>query len=676
MLMDNVNNKWDFIEHNINTAIEQTVPKKCVKKGKSVPWMSKEIRKICTKKKVLYKRFKKNNSHSNEQKFKECSKQLKNAIRRSHSNYSMGISKIAGSNPKKFWNYVRSCKKGSSQISFTTNDGELTEPVEIAHAFNCHFSNNFGDSSVPIDLSSLTSSPPSHGGDCLSFEYFSEDEVENILNGLDTSKSPGPDGILPVFLKSCAHELAPVLCHLFNECMSKGEIPCAWKSANVVPIYKGSGKPKNAISSYRPVSLTSILCKLLERLICKRILCYLDEHDILSDNQFGFRHGRSCEQMLAKFYHFLSGSLDKRDCNLVDGIFLDFSSAFDRVNHNSLLQKLHGYGIRGNVLSWIKSFLIGRKQRVIFQGEYSQWVPVTSGVPQGSVLGPVLFLLFVNDINDNLSSPLFQFADDHSLVRCIKTIDDQLFLQKDLDRIFQWTVKNNLPLNASKCAVVQFSRSKDFLKFSYKLGSCTLNVVDDFKLLGVVFNSSLSFATHIDEVCRKVARLTGFVIRLSRSMHYSALLHLFKALILPHLTYCSVIWKPYQKGFLARLERSQRKVTKVLSFRKTFSFDMSYESRLLEFELLKVGDLFQVLRLVFCFKLINLGPSSFLQYFHTSVVNKDRYLHCTSHTNAFLYSVFVSFPRLWNELPISVRSTSSINSFKNNCKDYYINKFM
>ena len=354
----------------------------------------------------------------------------------------------------------------------------------------------------------------------------------------------------------------------------------------------------------------------------------------------------------------------------MDGIFLDFSSAFDRVNHNLLIQKLHNYGIRGNVLAWIQSFLCCRKQRVIFQGKYSQWVPVTSGVPQGSVLGPILFLLFVNDINDIISSPIFQFADDHSMVRSIRTYDDQVSLQEDLDRIYQWSVANELPLNASKCAVVHFSRSKELMDFSYKLGDRILDVVDNFKLLGVVFNSSLSFATHVDEICRKVSRLTGFVIRTSRNMHYSALLHLFKALILPHLTYCAVVWSPYQSCLLDRLERSQRKITKILLFRKMFRSDMEYESRLAEFELLKVKDLFQYLKLIFCFKLINnMGPSSFLQYFRCSVVNNARYLHWTSHTNAFLNSVFVSFPRLWNELPISARSATSLHAFKNICRE-------
>ena len=172
----------------------------------------------------------------------------------------------------------------------------------------------------------------------------------------------------------------------------------------------------------RPVSLTSVLCKVIEKLISIRIMKYVDEQGILSDNQFGFRSGRNCEQMLVKFFHLLCKTLDDRKCNLVDGIFLDFSSAFDKVDHNLLLTKLHSMGIRGFLLQWIQDFLSQRKQRVVFKGAVSDWCSVTSGVPQGSVLGPIFFVLFVNDINDVVSSPLFQFADDHTVLRPILTM--------------------------------------------------------------------------------------------------------------------------------------------------------------------------------------------------------------------------------------------------------------
>ena len=276
------------------------------------------------------------------------------------------------------------------------------------------------------------------------------------------------------------------------------------------------------------------------------------------------------------------------DCNLVDGIFLDFSAAFDRVDHSVLLHKLHNYGIRCNMLGWIQSFLSDRKQMVVFQGCYSNWVSVSSGVCQGSVLGPILFLLFVNDINDSLSSLLFQFADDHSIVRCIRSFQDHQALQNYLDKIHLWTLKNNLPPNASKCAVINFSRSSGHSL--YNLGGFEIKVVNDFKLLGVVFNSSLSFSSYVDSVCKKVSRLTGFCIRISWYMNFSALLHLLKALILPHLTYCAVVWNLCQIGLFNRLDIGP------------------YESRLVVFGLLKLCDLFNFLCLVFCFKLINGNP--------------------------------------------------------------------
>ena len=209
---------------------------------------------------------------------------------------------------------------------------------------------------------------------------------------------------------------------------------------------------------------------------------------------------------------------------------------------------------------------------------------------------------------------------------------------------------------------------------TYFLGGVPIKVVDNFKLLGIVFSSSLSFSSHVDVVCRKVSRLTGFVIRISRHMHFRALLYLFKALITPHLTYCAVVWKPCQTDLLDRLDKCQRKISKVLMYRnKSCSSDLSYELRLSAFGLIKTCDLLDLLRLIFCFKLINgFGPSSFLQYFNPSKVNELRYLHSTSHTNSFFNSVFVSFPRLWNELPSSVRSATSLSVFKYSCKKHFL----
>ena len=216
--------------------------------------------------------------------------------------------------------------------------------------------------------------------------------------------------------------------------------------------------------------------------------------------------------------------------------FLDFSSAFDKVDHNLLLRKLHSLGFRDSLLEWIQNFLLMRRQRVIFKGSLSEWCKVTSGVPQGSVLGPILFLLFVNDINDVVSSQLLPFADDHSIVHPICNEHDHIILQQDIQNIFQWTVLNKLPLNLSKCTVMHMTRSKSPNFCSpYFMGTVRLEEVDNFKLLGVTFSKDLSFDSQVGTVSDKISKLSGFIIRCTKNMSSAALLNLYKSLILPHL---------------------------------------------------------------------------------------------------------------------------------------------
>ena len=367
--------------------------------------------------------------------------------------------------------------------------------------------------------------------------------------------------------------------------IQKGQCPASWKDANVVPIYKGSGKPKDDVGSYRPVSLTSVLCKVLEKLISVRMMDYINENNILSDDLFGFRRGRNCEQMLSKFFHVLSKSLDNHNCNLIDGVFLDFSSAFDKVDHNLLLRKLHSLGFRGSLLEWIQNFLLIRRQRVIFKGSLSEWCKVTSGVPQGSVLGPILFLLFVNDINDVVSSQLLQFADDHSIVHPICNEHDHNILQQDIQNIFKLTVLNKLPLNLSKCTVM-------------------------------------------------------------------------------HMT---------------RLEKIQRKVTRI-SFYRRFACDAdsrpSYIERLTELHLMKLEDVLKFSRLVFGYKLLNGHlPDSFGSLVQHSRLNSSRLLHLAAKTSSFFNSMFVTLPRLWNEIPSDIQDSKNLVAFKSGYRSFILNSY-
>ena len=252
-----------------------------------------------------------------------------------------------------------------------------------------------------------------------------------MLLGLDVTKSIGSGGISPRILKECAYELVPSLTKLFNLSLSTGELPGKWKKGNIVPIYKSGGR--TLAENYRPVSLTSIVVKILERVVHKHVMNFLTEEHLLCENQHGFRKYRSCLTQLLQLLHHWFAVLDKRGA--VDVAFLDFAKAFDKVSHPHLFSKLQSHGIKGQLFEWIKNFLLRRNQRVVINGHESNWLEITSGVPQGSILGPMIFLLYINDLPSCVSSNIDLFADDSVLHRQIVTWNDGIQFQESLDQV-------------------------------------------------------------------------------------------------------------------------------------------------------------------------------------------------------------------------------------------------
>ena len=338
--------------------------------------------------------------------------------------------------------------------------------------------------------------------------------IDKLLKGLSPHKAAGPDKFKPIVLQTLHKELAPILQLIFQRSIDTGKIPDIWKEANVSPIYKKG--EKSDPSNYRPISLTCVLCKILEHIVASSLVKHFTELDIFYEMQHGFREKRSCETQLIMLIDELAKNMQMG--KQTDLILLDFSKAFDKVAHEKLLLKLHHYGIRGDTLKWIKDFLDNRKQAVVINGINSEKIPVSSGVPQGSVLGPILFLAYINDLPEQVKSRVRLFADDTALYLAISSTTESEVLQTDLASLEQWEKMWDMQFNPSKCQVLQITKKGKTLDSKYILHNVELESVPAAKYLGVTIADDLSWSKHIDITTKRQTKLLVSLKEISGSI--------------------------------------------------------------------------------------------------------------------------------------------------------------
>ena len=338
--------------------------------------------------------------------------------------------------------------------------------------------------------------------------------VTKILKELKTSKASGPDGISARFLNEVSDEIAPAMALLFNASLQQSAIPTEWKQAIINPIYKAGKMDRGKAENYRPISLTSVTCKLMEHIICTNINKHLENNGVLSNAQHGFRKKRNCETQLIAAINDFARALN--DGMQIDTILLDFSKAFDKVDHRKLCLKLENYGIRGNLLNWIKDFLNNRKQWVVINGERSSVAKVKSGVPQGTVLGPLLFLIYINDLPEGVKSTLRLFADDSFLYRIITSSDDTIQLQTDLNALIKWEKEWSMEFHPDKCKLLRITKKINPIQTDYHMHGYKLESVDEAKYLGVLLQEKLSWKPHVNKTSKKANQTRAF---LQRNIH-------------------------------------------------------------------------------------------------------------------------------------------------------------
>ena len=449
--------------------------------------------------------------------------------------------------------------------------------------------------------------------------------------------------------------------------MEQGVVPQSWKNAFVSPIFK-KGKRSDA-SNYRPISLTSIACKVLEHVIHSSIIRHLESYNILSNFQHGFRKKRSCESQLLLTVHDLALGLNKR--SQIDAVLLDFSKAFDKVPHQRLIKKLENYGIRGKTLEWTKAFLLSRKQQVLLEGATSGSIAVSSGVPQGTVLGPLLFNLFINDLPNIVSSQVRLFADDCLIYREISSVEDSNALQEDLNCLQDWESTWMMSFNPDKCESIRITnKTSRVIENTYKIHNTNIKAIDNAKYLGVTINSKLNWSNHINNITKKAHGTRAFLQRNLQSAPRKLKEHAYQTFVRPTVEFCSTVWSPHSKKLREKLEGVQRKAARFVF--NDFSRNSSVSSMLERLAWPSLEKRRNIAKQTMVYKSKNdlISIPFDAPHFNLSSSNRTRGHSCKllthpSRVDTYKFSFFPSVVEPWNGLPEKVVSAASIDSFRN-----------
>lgn len=653
-----VNDNWMLYRDKLCALANHYIPLVSVKNDKTNPWFTKSIRQLRNKKKRLYRAAKRLGTSSAWEAYKNVLKIYCSTIKSAKQKYfSNDLPSLLKSNPRKFWNQI-SAEHDVKQISLLDDHHAPLSDSHCTSAFNTFFSSVF----TREDHADVPNVPD------LNIDYMQPTEITPegialLVTNLKLSTSAGIDGINSKLLKNTLSVSVNILYHLFRQSLATGQLPIDWKIGKIVPVFKAGDK--HSPESYRPISLTCICCKLLEHIIASHVFRHLESNHYFFINQHGFRKGFSCETQLLEFTSELHCNMNN---NLqTDCIFLDFSKAFDRVPHCRLISKLSSLRLDSLTLSWLRNFLSLRQQFTVINNIQSPLSHVTSGVPQGCVLGPLLFLIYINDLPISTSSRMRIFADDCIIYRSITCTDDHLTLQNDLNKINDWCKKWLMSLNKQKCKIMCFTRKQHISSHSYIIDDYPLSYASSYKYLGIHFTPNLSWSHHITTICAKASKSLGYLRRNLHSCPSHVRQLAYQTFVRPQLEFAASIWSPYQNYLINMLEAIQNRAARFISRNYDYNSSITEIKLCLSLQLLSTRRDISLLCLFHKYVYSNKPfPFQLDKPCVTSrrLHNNLSFTRLYGSTDAFNSSALPRVIRLWNDLSNDIAYQSDPEKFR------------